>query len=154
MHHSYLKNHTCVLVWISRSNAREGVKFKHLASWLGWKDWETWFFNSYNSKTRLKIMKLGMVSWHGTNMLLQFFWPNWDKLWCKLLANRSFPQEGSWFREGTCQPRVRNNIRTLPSTTLIFLHRQIRPNRSIMLNFGIIPCSFGLFYTLIEILRI
>ena len=36
----------------------------------------------------------------------------------------------------------------------IFLHRKIRPNRSIMLNFGIIPGSFGLFYTLIEFLGI
>ena len=37
---------------------------------------------------------------------------------------------------------------------LNFLHRQIRPNRSILLNFGIIPGSFGLFYTLIEFLGI
>ena len=28
------------------------------ASWLGRKDWETWFFNSCNSKTRVKIMNL------------------------------------------------------------------------------------------------
>ena len=72
----------------------------------------------------------------------------------KLIANRSFPQEGSWFKEGTCHLRVRNDIRTLPSPALIFLHRQIRPNRSIVLNFGIIPGSFGLFYTLIELLGI
>ena len=49
---------------------------------------------------------------------------------------------------------MRNDIRTLPSPALIFLHRQIRPNRSIVLNFGIIPGSFGLFYTLIEFLVI
>ena len=36
---------------------------------LGRKDWETWFFNSCKSKTHVKIMKLGMVSWDGTNML-------------------------------------------------------------------------------------
>ena len=72
----------------------------------------------------------------------------------KLLANRSFPQEGSWFREGTCHHRVRNDIRTVPSPALIFLHMQIRPNRSIMLNFGIILALFDLFYTLIEFLGI
>ena len=47
---------------------------------------------------------------------------------------------------------MRNDKRTLTSPALIFLHKQIRPNRSIMLNFGIIPGSFGLFYTLIEFL--
>src|SRR5215216_2181396 len=80
----------------------------------------------------------------------KFFGPNWDKLWCKLLANWSFPQEGLWFREGTCHLHVRNDIRTQPSPTLIFLHMHIRTNRSILLNFGIISGSFGLFYTLIE----
>ena len=83
-----------------------------------------------------------------------FFWPNWAKFWCKLLANRSSPQESPWFREGSCHLRVRNDIHTLPSPALIFLHSQIRPNRSIVLNFGIIPGSFGLFYTLIEFLGI
>ena len=37
---------------------------------------------------------------------------------------------------------------------LIFLHNQIRPNRSTVLNFGIILGSFRLFYTLIEFLGI
>ena len=37
---------------------------------------------------------------------------------------------------------------------LNFLTRQIRPNRSIVLNFGIIPGSFDLSYTLIEFLGI
>ena len=84
------------------------------------------------------------MTWHEHDAVI--FWPNWDKLWCKLLANRSFPQEGSWFREGTCHLHVRNEIRILPSPALIFLHRQIRPNRSIVLNSGTIPDSFGLFY--------
>ena len=39
------------------------------ASWLGREHRETLFFNSCKSKTRLEIMKLGMVSCHGTNML-------------------------------------------------------------------------------------
>ena len=81
----------------------------------------------------------GVMTWHQHAVV--FFWPNWYKL----LANRSFSQEGSWFREGTCHLRVPNKIRILPSPALIFLHRQIRPNRSIVLNFGIIPGSFGIF---------
>ena len=44
----------------------------------------------------------------------------WTSFWYKLLANWSFPQEGSWFREGTCHLRVRNDICTLPNPALIF----------------------------------
>ena len=60
----------------------------------------------------------GVMTWHQHATVI--FWPNWDKLWCKLLANRSFPQEGAWFREGMCHLRVRNDIRTLPSPALNF----------------------------------
>ena len=35
---------------------------------LGRKHWDTWFLNSNKSKTRLKFMKLGMLSWSGVNM--------------------------------------------------------------------------------------
>ena len=51
-----------------------------------------------------------IFGWIGTSFGISF------------LQNRSFPQEGSWFLEGTCHLRVRNDIRTLPSPTLIFLH--------------------------------
>ena len=153
MHQSLLKNHMCVLGWIYRSHARNRNKIQTSGRrGSAGKIEKLGFLIPVNR--RLKIMKLGMVSWHGTNMLRYLFWPNWDKLWCKLLANRSFPQEGSWFREGTCHLRVRNDIRTLPSPALIFLHGLIRPNRTIVLNFGIIPDSFGLFYILIEFMGI
>ena len=68
------------------------------------------------------------------------------KLWCKFLANWSFPQEGSWFRDGTWHLRVRNDIRTLPSPALIFLHSQIRPNRSIMLNLELFRVRLAFLY--------
>ena len=56
-------------------------------------------------------------------------------------------------RGNVSPPCAKRNTYTA-SPALIFLHRQIRPNRSTVLNFGIIPDSFGLFYTLIEFLHI
>ena len=154
MHQSWLKNQMCVLGWISRSHARDGSEiqtFGRCAS--GGKIEKLSFLIPVIPNTPENHETWhGVMTWHQHAAVI--FWPNWDKLWCKLLANQSFPQEGSWFREGTCHLRVRNEIRTLPSPALIFLHRQIRPNRSIVLNFRIIPGSFGLFYTLIEYLRI
>ena len=154
MYQSWLKNHMCVLGWISRSHARDGreiqisehrgsagkiEKLGFLIPVIPKHAWKSWNWH-------------GFMTWHQHAAVI--FWPNWDKLSCKLLGNRSFPQESSWFWEGTCHLRVRNDIRTLPSPTLIYSHGQIRPNRSIVLNFGIIPCSFGLLYTLIEFLGI
>ena len=139
------KSHVC-LGWIYRSHARNGNEIQTSGRRGSAGNIEKLgFLNSRKYKTHLKIMKLGMVSFHGANMLWAKNWLNWDKFWYKLLANRSFSREGSWFREGTCHLRVRNDVHTLPSPALIFLHRQIRPNRSIVLNFGIIPGSFGLF---------
>ena len=54
-------------------------------------------------KLGFKIMKLGMVSCHGKK------WPNRNKFWYKLLANRSFSQEGSWFWEGMYHLCVHNS---------------------------------------------
>ena len=131
-----------------------GVKFKHLGIVARSERLRNLVFYSCKSKTRLKNHETwhGVMTWHQHGAV--FFWPNWDKFWRKLLANWSFSQEGSWFWEGTCHLRVRNDICKLPSSALIFVHWQIRPNISILLNFGIIPCSFGLFYTLIEFLGI
>ena len=115
-------------------------------------------------KMRIKFKHLGIVARSRTlkNLVLKSwnlawchvmvvpcrgkkYWPNRNKFWYKLLANRSFSQEGSWFREGTCHLRVRNEIRTLPSPALIFLHRQIRSNRGIVLKIWIILGLFGIF---------
>ena len=38
---------------------------------LGRKYWDTWFLNSSKSKTRLKFMKLCMLSWSGINTVVQ-----------------------------------------------------------------------------------
>ena len=45
MHQSWLKNHMCVLGWISRSHARDGNEFQTPGHcWLPAKHWDTWFF--------------------------------------------------------------------------------------------------------------
>ena len=155
MHPSWLKNYMCVLGWISRSHARNENEIQtcgHRGSTE--KIEKLGFLIHVNPKHVWKSWNLAwchvmVVPCRGKNN-----WPNRNKFWYKLLANRSFSQEGSWFWEGTCHLRVWNDIRTMPSPAFIFLHRQIRPNRSIMLNFGIIPASFGLIYTLIEFLVI
>ena len=155
MHQSFLTNHMCVFGWNYRSHARQGTKIKHLGVVARPERLRTLvFLIPVNPKHAWKSWN--MAWWHDMvpKCCGMFFWPNWDKLWCKLLANRRFPQDGSCFREGTCHIRVRNDRRTLPSPTLIFSHRQIRPNRRNVLNFGIIPGSFGLCYALIEFLRI
>ena len=86
------------------------------------------------------------MTWHQHAVVI--FLAELEQASCKpeLLSRRLVVPRGNFHL------RVRNNIHTLPSPALIFLHMQIIPNRSIVLNFGIIPGSFGLFYTLIELL--
>ena len=155
MHQSCLKNHMCVLGWISRFHETNGNEIQtsvHRGS--AGKIEKLGFWIPVNPKHGWKSWNLAWCHDMAPTCCGKFFWPTWDKLWCKLLANRSFPQEGSWFREGTFHLRMWNDICTPPSPALIVLHSQIRPNRRKVLNFGIIPCSFGLCYALIEFLRI
>ena len=66
----------CVLGWISRSHARDGNEIQTPGHyWLPKKRWDTWFLNSSKSKTRLKFMKHGMLSWSGINMSWWIFFP-------------------------------------------------------------------------------
>ena len=79
-------------------------------------------------KMRIKFKHLGIVALSRTlrNLVLKSWnlawcyvmvvpcrgkknWPNRNKFWYKLLANRSFSQEGSWFWEGTCHLCVHNS---------------------------------------------
>ena len=61
-----------------RSHAGTGNEFQtpwhHL---LPAKQWDAWFLNSSKSKTRLKFMKLGMLSWSSINMPWWKFCPIW-----------------------------------------------------------------------------
>ena len=58
------------------------------------KHYESWFLNLCKYKTHQKIMKLGMVSLHGT-----YNCPIWATLYYKPLTNWSLSQP-SWFRYG------------------------------------------------------
>ena len=71
---------------------------------LGRKHWDAWFSNSSKSKTRLKFMKLGMLSWSGINMSWYKFCPIWGRFGYMLLNNRSFWQQAWWFSVGNVPP--------------------------------------------------
>ena len=71
---------------------RMGTNSTVSPSWLGHKHCESRFLNVCKSKTHQEIMKLGMVSLHGT-----YNCPIWAKLYYKPFTNRSLSQP-SWFR--------------------------------------------------------
>ena len=76
MHINWLKIQICILGCMFRSHARNGNEFQTPGHrWLPAKCWDTFFLNSSKSKTRLKFMKLGMLSWSGINMSWYKFVP-------------------------------------------------------------------------------
>ena len=110
MHQSWLKNHICVIGWISRCHARNKNKIKtsrHRG--LAENIEKLGFKILVNPKHVWKSSNLAWMSCHGTTMLWKKNWPNRNGFWYKLLANRSFSQEGSWFWEGTCHLCVHNS---------------------------------------------
>ena len=88
-----------------RSHARNGNEFQTPGHrWLPAKHWDAWFLNSSKSKTRLKFMKLGMLSWSGINTPWYKFCPIWGRFGYMLLTNRSFSQQAWWFSVGNVPP--------------------------------------------------
>ena len=86
-------------------HARNGNEFQTPGHrWLLAKHWDAWFLNSSKSKTRLKFMKLGILSWNGINMPWYNFCPIWGKFGYMLLTNRSFSQQTWWFSVGSVPP--------------------------------------------------
>ena len=71
---------------------------------LGRKHLDTWFSNSSKSKTHLKFMKRGMLSWSNINMSWYKFCPIWDRFGYMLLTNWSFSQQAWWFSVGNVPP--------------------------------------------------
>ena len=99
MHINWLKNKIPVLGCMLRSHASNGKEFRTPGH-----RWDAWFLNSSKSKTRLKFMKLHMLSWSGINMLWYKFCPIWSKFRYMLLTNWSFSQQAWWFLVGNYQP--------------------------------------------------
>ena len=105
VHITWLKNQISVLGCMLRSHARTGNEFQIPGHrWLPAKHWDVWFLNSSKSKTRLKFMKLGMLSWSGINMPWYKFCPIWGRFGYMLLRNRSFSQQAWWFSIGNVSP--------------------------------------------------
>ena len=105
MHITWLKKEICFLGCMLKSHARNGNEFQIPGHhWLPAKYWDALFLNSSKSKTRLKFMKLGMLSWSGINMPWYKFCPIWGMFGYMLLTNRSFSQQAWWFSVGNVPP--------------------------------------------------
>ena len=150
MHINWLKNQICVLGCMLRSHARNGIEFQTLGHrWLSAQHWDAWFLNSSKSKTRLKFMKLGMLSWSGINMPWYKFCPIWGRFGYMLLTNRSFSQQAWWLRYGTSHLWGRNDIHCLLLLSNFF-SCQLRSTGVLCSIFVIFQGSFGHFYALTE----
>ena len=156
MHQSSLKNHMCVLGWISRSHAgywseiktsrRRGSdgkieKIGFLIPGIPKQAWKSW--NLAWSHDMAPTCCGNFFGWIGTSIGVIF-----------LQTGASLKKARGYKSERVTSVCETTYVHILPSSALICLHRLIRPNRSIVLNFGIIPCSFGLFCTLFEFLGI
>ena len=105
VHINFLKNQIWFLGCMLRSHARNGNEFQTPGHcWLPAKHWDAWFLNSIKSKTRLKFMKIRMLSWKGTRMPWYKFCPIWGRFVYMLLTNRSFSQQAWWFSVGNVPP--------------------------------------------------
>ena len=150
MHINWLKNQICVLGCMLRSHARNGNEFQTPGHrWLPAKHWDAWFLNSSKSKTRLKFMKLGMLSWSGINMPWYKFCPIWGRFGYMLLTNRSFSQQAWWFSVGNVPPL---GTKRYPLPLIAFKKFIVwtQNNWSVVLFFVIYRGSFGHFYALTE----
>ena len=138
------KSHMCPWVYF-RSRARDGSEIQT--------------FGHHGSAGMIE--KLGFL----IPAIPKVAWKSWNLAWCHDMAPTccskffgrigtsfgvSFLQTGASLKKAPGSERER--VTSVCETT--YVHEQIRPNRSIVLNFGIIPGSFGLFYTLIEFLGI
>ena len=150
MHINWLKNQIYVLGCMLRSHARNGNEFQTSGHrWLPAKHWDAWFLNSSKSKTRLKFMKICMLSWSGIDMLWYKFCPIWGRFGYMLLTNRSFWQQAWWFSVGNVPP-VGTKQYPLPLIAFNFFSRVNIEQQECCVNF----CDFSgfvwTFYALTE----
>ena len=117
--------------------------------WLPAKHWDAWFLNFCKSKIRLKFMKIGMLSWSGSNMLWYKFCPIWGRFGYIFLTNGSFSQQAWWFSVGNVPPLGTKRY-PLPLIALNFFLVSTQNNRSVVWIFVIFRGSFAHFYALTE----
>ena len=135
-----------------RSHARNGNEFQTPGHrWLPAKHWDAWFLNSSKSKTRLKFMKLGMLSWSGINMPWYKFCPIWGRFGYMLLTNQSFSQQAWWFSVRNVRPFGTKQY-PLPLIALKFVSRVNIEQEECCVIFCVFSGSFGHFYALTEFL--
>ena len=105
MHINWLKNQIFVLGCMLRSHAKNGNELQITGHrWLPAKHWDAWFLNCSKSKTRMKFMQLGMLSWSGINKPGYRFCPTLGRFGYMLLTNQSFSQQAWWFSVGNVPP--------------------------------------------------
>ena len=151
VHQSWLKNHMCVLGWISRSHATNGNQIQ----------------TSWHHDSAENIEKLGFK----IHVNPKLAWKSWNLAWCHVMAltwcgkklgrfgtsfGISFLQTGVSLKKarGSERERVTFECETIYAAPLELLYRGNIELHECPLYFGIILGSFGLFYTLIEFLVI
>ena len=102
---------------------RMGTNSTILPSWLGHKHCESRFLNLCKSKTHQKIMKVSMVTRHGTYMSWNFFIQFGPSFITNLLQTGASHQNPRGLDRETCPPYGQNDNHSLflPS---IFFYRQ------------------------------
>ena len=150
MHINWLKNQICVLGCMLRSHARNGNEFQTPGHrWLPAKHWDASFLNYSKSKTRLRFMKLGMLSWSGINMSWYKFCPIWGKFGYMLLTNRNFSRQAWWFSVWNIPPLWTKRYPFPVIAFKIFSRVNIEQQECCVI-FVIFQGSFGHFYALSE----
>ena len=151
MHINWLKIQICLHGCMLRSHARNGNEFQTPAQrWLPAKRRDAWFLNSSKSKTRLKFMKLGMLSWSGINIPWYKFCPIWGRFGYMLLTNRSLSQQAWWFSVGNIA-LLGTKRYPLPLLDFNFFPSVNIEQHGCCVNFwDIFRGSLGHFYTLTE----
>ena len=118
-----------------------GMKIQTMGHhWLPAKHWDAWILDSSKSKTRLKFMKLGMLSWSGINMSWYKLCPIWGRFGYMLLTNRSFSQQAWWFLIGNAPPLGMKRY-PLPLIASKFFSRVNIEQQQCCVNF----CDFSVF---------
>ena len=122
-----------------------------MASMIAGKTLRCLLLNSSKSKTRMKFMKLGMLSWSGINMPWYNFCPIWGRFGYMLLTNGSFSQQAWWFLVGTVS-LLGTKWYPLPLIVSKFGSRVNIEQQECCVNFCDFWGSFGHFYALTEFL--